>query len=163
MATPRTFPTHIDIPREAREGLVKLLNDHLADTTDLYTQAKQAHWNVKGPQFYQLHLLFDLVAGELLEYVDLIAERITTLGGTAYGTARMAAAATRLPEFPLTAVEGREHRESIIERYGLLATTTREAIDRSNAYNDADTADLFTQVSRGLDLRLWFLEAHLQG
>ncbi|MGH2343841.1 MAG: DNA starvation/stationary phase protection protein Dps [Chloroflexota bacterium] len=162
MATPRTFSTHIDIPAASREGLVKLLNQQLADTTDLYTQAKQAHWNVKGLQFFPLHELFDLVAGELLEYVDLIAERATALGGTANGTTRMAAAATRLPEFPLTAVTGPEHLEAVIQRFGLLATTTREAIDRAVAYNDADTADLFTEVSRGLDKRLWFLEAHLQ-
>jgi starvation-inducible DNA-binding protein len=147
---------------ELREQAIQLLNQQLADTFDLYSQLKQAHWNVKGLQFFQLHELFDKLADEVEEYVDSIAERATALGGTALGTARMSAAASRLPEYPLDAVEGRYHVEALVARVAGLAKTTRAAIDASASFGDADTADLFTEVSRGLDKNLWFLEAHLQ-
>src|SRR3954451_25036519 len=114
----RQFPTHIDIPAERREALVEMLNRHLADTFDLFSQAKQAHWNVKGKDFYQLHLLFDEVAEELSGFVDLIAERATSLGGYATGTARMAAEQSALPEYPIEATEGMEHVRALVERFG---------------------------------------------
>jgi starvation-inducible DNA-binding protein len=154
--------TRIDLPLEIRDQLVTLLNQQLADTFDLYSQSKQAHWNVKGSEFFQLHELYDKLAAELLAYIDLSAERATTLGGTAEGTARMAAAASRLTDYPADEVGSRESVELLAERYAALAATTRAAIDKSTELSDADTADLFTEVSRGLDKSLWFLEAHLQ-
>jgi len=160
MAT--THKTSIDLDGETREQIIALLNQQLADTFDLYSQTKQAHWNVKGPQFFQLHELFDQLAGELIPYVDDIAERATTLGGTALGTARMATKASRLEEYPADVFEGKKSLETLIDRYAALAASTREAIDKSDDLNDADTADLFTGISRGLDKSLWFLEAHLQ-
>ncbi len=153
--------TSIDIALENREQLVSLLNKQLADTFDLYSQTKQAHWNVKGRDFFQLHELFDKLATGLTEHVDTIAERATALGGTALGTTRMAAAASRLPEYP-EIVEGLESVAALAERYGKLAASTRAAIDAATELGDADTADLFTEVSRDLDKSLWFLEAHLQ-
>lgn len=162
MAKPKLHKTSIDIDVETREQIVTLLNQQLADTFDLYSQTKQAHWNVKGMQFIQLHELFDQLAGELLPYVDDIAERVTTLGGTALGTARMASAASRLPEYSTKVVGSQESVEALVERYAALAASTREAIDASDDLGDADTADLFTGVSRGLDKSLWFLEAHIQ-
>jgi starvation-inducible DNA-binding protein len=117
---------------------------------------------VKGPQFFQLHELFDKLAAELLDHVDTIAERSTTLGGTALGTARMAAAKSRLPEYSAETTGGRQSVEALVVRYAELAATTRAAIDRADDLEDVDTADLFTGVSRGLDKSLWFLEAHLQ-
>src|SRR5687767_14692724 len=96
MAKARTFPTRIDLAADKRDKLVEILNQQLADTFDLYSQSKQAHWNVKGPQFHQLHELFDDLAEELQGYTDLIAERATALGGTALGTVRMSAEASRL-------------------------------------------------------------------
>ena len=161
-ARPRTFKTRIDLPAKQREKLIALLNQHLADTFDLHGQAKQAHWNVKGPQFHQLHELFDKLADQVREYVDLIAERATALGGTALGTVRMAAGASRLTEYPLDPGGSMQHVEALAVRFAALATTTREAIDAAEQLGDADTADLFTEVSRGLDKSLWFLEAHLQ-
>jgi starvation-inducible DNA-binding protein len=155
--------TSIDLDAETREQIVALLNQQLADTFDLYSQTKQAHWNVKGPQFFQLHELFDKLAAELLDHVDTIAERSTTLGGTALGTARMAAAKSRLPEYSAEIIGGRESVEALVTRYAELAATARAAIDRADDLGDADTADIFTGVSRGLDKSLWFLEAHLQG
>jgi starvation-inducible DNA-binding protein len=163
MAKSRAFATKIDLAPEVREQAIALLNQQLADTSDLYSQTKQAHWNVKGMQFYQLHLLFDSLAETVEEYIDQIAERATALGGTALGTARMSAAGSRLPEYPLDAVEGRQHVEALAVRFASLAKTSRAAIESANTIGDADTADLFTQISRGLDKHLWFLEAHLQG
>src|SRR3954451_17516833 len=104
----RQFPTHIDIPAEKRESLVEMLNQHLADTSDLYSQSKQAHWNVKGKDFYQLHLLFDETAGAIEPYIDMLAERVTSLGGYATGTNRMSAEHSALPEYPTEAIEGRQ-------------------------------------------------------
>lgn len=160
--TGRMFPTRNDLPEEARTRLVGLLNKRLADTHDLRTQTKHAHWNVKGPNFYQLHLLFDTLVGELDEFADEIAERATALGGTALGTARMVAATTQVPEFPADAFEGMDVVAALADRYKVVAKATREAIDAADELGDKDTADLFTEVSRGLDKSLWFLEAHLQ-
>ena len=158
----KMYKTRNDIPQEMRDQLVTLLNQQLADTFDLYSQTKQAHWNVKGREFFQLHELYDKLAGDVLEYIDLIAERATALGGTAEGTARMAASTSRLPEYPTDEAGSHHSLELLSERYAGLAATTRAAIDRSTELGDADTADLFTEVSRGLDKSLWFLESHLQ-
>lgn len=157
----RFYPTRIDLPMEVRSQVVQILNTSLAATLDLKTQTKQAHWNVKGMDFYQLHELFDELAGELEAYVDLVAERVTALGGTAMGTARLAAAASILPEYDLDAVEGAEHIAALAERYAIYAKHVREAIDQTDELGDADTADLYTEISRTIDMRLWFLEAHL--
>jgi starvation-inducible DNA-binding protein len=162
MTTARTFKTRIELPADRREKLITLLNQHLADTFDLFSQTKQAHWNVKGPQFFSLHELFDKLAEELEGYVDMIAERATALGGLAHGTVRMAAEASRLTEYPLDAPGSLQHLEALAVRFAALAATTRSAIDAANDHGDADTADLFTEVSRALDKGLWFLEAHLQ-
>jgi starvation-inducible DNA-binding protein len=162
MTTTQLFHTRIDLAPDMREMVSALLNQQLADTFDLYSQTKQAHWNVKGAQFYPLHELFDKLAGELEGYVDLIAERVTTLGGTAMGTVRLSSAASRLPEYPLDAIGSLPSVEALVARYASLAATTRAAIDMATEHGDMDTADLFTEVSRGLDKALWFLEAHLQ-
>jgi len=162
MSKLKTYKTRNDLPAEVREQMITLLNQHLADTFDLYSQAKQAHWNVKGPEFFQLHELFDKLADGVQEYVDLIAERVTALGGTAAGTVRMSAAASRLDEYPLDVSHGLSSVEALAGAYASLAETSREAIETAERSDDADTADLFTEVSRGLDKSLWFLEAHLQ-
>jgi starvation-inducible DNA-binding protein len=156
------FSTRNNLDVESREKIVSLLNQHLADTFDLYSQTKQAHWNVKGPQFFALHELFDKLAAQLADGVDIIAERATALGGTARGTARQSAAASRVPEYPPDATTGTQHVEALAVRYAALASTCRSAIDSAIEFGDADTADLFTEISRGLDKSLWFLESHLQ-
>jgi starvation-inducible DNA-binding protein len=140
-----------------------LLNQHLADLSDLYSQTKQAHWNVKGMQFIALHELFDELAGEILGYVDMVAERVTALGGYAMGTARMAAANSQLEEFPLDANDGAAAVKALVDRYAMAAANVRAAIDAADEAGDMATSDLFTEVSRALDKSLWFLEAHLQG
>ncbi|MPY91633.1 MAG: DNA starvation/stationary phase protection protein Dps [Acidimicrobiia bacterium] len=160
--TQRTFPTSIDIPEAQRAQLVSLLNDRLSDTFDLYSQLKQAHWNVKGSDFIQLHELFDQLATTMLGHVDLVAERSTALGGTALGTVRLAAERSTLPEYPLDAVGGLEHVRALVERYGAYARRVRQAIEDADKLGDSDTADLFTEISRATDKDLWFLEAHVQ-
>jgi starvation-inducible DNA-binding protein len=162
MPAARMFKSRIDLPADRRKKLIALLNQHLADTFDLYGQCKQAHWNVKGPQFHHLHELFDELAAEVLAYVDLIAERATALGGTALGTVRMSAESSRLTEYPLDPEGQMGHVEALAVRFAALAATTRSAIEATERLDDADTADLLTEVSRGLDKSLWFLEAHLQ-
>lgn len=158
----RQFRTHVNIPAEKRAALIELLNQSLADTFDLYSQTKQAHWNVKGEEFYQLHELFDEIAGELAGFADELAERAVTLGGTALGTARMAAERSSLPEYPLDAIDGLKHVSTLVDRFGPYASHLRSAIDRADELGDKCTADLYTEIGRDVDKRLWFLEAHLQ-
>ncbi|MBD2356358.1 DNA starvation/stationary phase protection protein Dps [Tolypothrix sp. FACHB-123] len=158
----RLYPTRIDIPAEVRSQIVVLLNQTLAATLDLKTHAKQAHWNVKGTDFYQLHELFDEIAGELEEYIDMFAERVTALGGYAVGTARAAASNSILPEYPFDILDGKDHVTALADRFAPYAKHLRQAIAKTDDLGDADTADLYTEVSRTIDKRLWFLEAHLQ-
>ena len=157
----KIYSTRIDLAEKVRVEVIELLNQTLATTLDLKTQAKQAHWNVKGMDFYQLHELFDEMSGELEEYVDMVAERVTALGGTALGTARIAASESILAEYPLEAVGGMEHITALADRYAAYGKHVREAIDTTGDLGDADTSDMYTEISRTIDKRLWFLEAHL--
>ena len=156
------FKTKNDLPEATRTKAVELLNARLADCADLQTQTKQAHWNVKGPTFIALHELFDKINEEVEDYVDEIAERAVQLGGVAEGTARMAAKRSSLPEYPAKAVDGRSHVEALSTVLAAFGKTARQAIGEANELGDLDTADLFTEVSRGIDKWLWFVEAHLQ-
>ena len=157
------FTTKNDLPEKVREDAVVLLNQVLADITDLYLQTKQAHWNVRGPYFFTLHKLFDELAEGVEEYIDTTAERVTALGGVARGTARQVAAASRLVEFP-TGEQGEplSYVQALSERFSRCAEGVRKGIDAAAELGDADTADLFTGLSRELDKGLWFLEAHLR-
>lgn len=157
----KMYSTRIDLAEEVRAQEIELLNQTLATTLDLKTQTKQAHWNVKGANFLQLHELFDTMATELEGYVDMVAERITTLGGVAMGTARIAAEASVLSEYDLSAVSGTEHVTALADNYAAYGKHVRQAIDTTDNLGDADTADMYTEISRTIDMRLWFLEAHL--
>jgi starvation-inducible DNA-binding protein len=162
MPAGRTHETRIDIPEATRGELIDLLNRRLADTLDLYTQTKYAHWNVKGTDFIQLHELFDGLAVRLLEFADTIAERAVALGGTALGTARMASGASTLREYPEEAIEGMDSVRALADNFAAYAAGTRGAMEESDKLGDMSTNDLFTEVSRQVDKDLWFLEAHLQ-
>lgn len=155
-------PTRIDIPLKTREQLALILNERLADLLDLQLQAKQAHWNFKGPQFMALHQLFDAVAEAVEEFVDTVAERIVTLGGTAEGTVKAVSSRSKLAAYPEHITSGRDHVAALAAALATVAKTIRDAIDNATELADAGTADLFTEVSRGLDKHLWFVEAHLQ-
>ena len=158
MKTP--FDTKVSLSQETRAQVAGILNQTLADLSDLCSQCKQAHWNVRGSLFYPLHKLFDELAGSVEEHLDPLAERITALGGVATGTVRQAAARSALPEFPLEPTEGLACVAALVERFGVCATAARKAIDDTAALGDAGTADLLTGLSQDLDKNLWFLEAH---
>jgi starvation-inducible DNA-binding protein len=156
------FNTKNDLPEATRVKVVELLNARLADCIDLQTQIKQAHWNVKGPNFIALHELFDKINEEVEDYVDEIAERAVQLGGIAQGTTRMVAKRSSLPEYPANTVDGRSHVEALSSALAAFGKSARQAIDTADDLSDLDTADVFTEVSRGIDKWLWFVEAHLQ-
>lgn len=156
------FKTHNDIPEKSRKEINALLNQQLSDIIDLQMQAKQAHWNVKGPSFIALHELFDKAYEELGEFVDEIAERIVQLGGVALGTVRISAKHSRLDEYPLEISAGHDHVEALSIALAAYGKVVRAAIDVAADLKDADTADLLTGVSRGVDKLLWFVEAHGQ-
>jgi len=156
------YETENDLPKAARVELVGILNQRLAGCIDLQTQLKQAHWNVKGPNFIGLHELFDQIDEAVEEYVDLIAERIIQLGGIAEGTARVAAERSRLEEYPLNIADGHAHVEAVSKPLSTFGEEARKTIDEAGELQDADTADIFTEISRGIDKWLWFVEAHSQ-
>jgi starvation-inducible DNA-binding protein len=156
------FKTKNDLSEPIRAKVIELLNARLADAIDLQTQTKQAHWNVKGPNFIALHELFDKINEEVEEYVDDLAERAVQLGGVAEGTARMAAKRSSLNEYPANTVDGRSHVDALSSALAAFGKSARQAIIAANDLGDLDTADLFTEISRGIDKWLWFVEAHLQ-
>ena len=154
--------TKIDIGKETRKKVIGILNQRLADASDLKSQAKQAHWNVKGANFIALHELFDQVSAELDTHVDDIAERITTLGGTAMGTVRLAAENSSLAEYPHEISDGTAHVDALSSALADFGKKVRSDIDATDELDDKDTADLMTGISRGIDKLLWFVEAHNQ-
>lgn len=154
--------TSNDLPADTRSEMIKLCNLRLADCIDLQTQTKQAHWNVRGPSFWGLHKLFDKVNEAVEEYVDLIAERAAQLGGEVEGTSREVAGRTSLPEYPKGLLGGRDSAKALSTSLSAFGKLARQAIDQAEEAEDADTTDMFTEISRGIDQWLWFVEAHLQ-
>lgn len=153
--------TRIDLPDNTRKAMVALLNARLADAIDLRLAMKQAHWNVKGPNFIALHEMFDQMLTRVNGFVDEIAERAVTLGGQAFGTTQAVAKESKLPPYPADITNERAHIEALADRVAAFAKLTRQAIDAADEAGDKDTADLFTGVSKQMDMDLWFLEAHL--
>jgi len=150
------FKTKNDLPESTRSQLVELLTARLSDCTDLQTQCKQTHWNVKGPNFIALHELFDEINEAVEDYVDGIAERAVQLGGVAEGSVRIVAKRSSLPEYPAKAVDGHGHVEALSSALAAFGTGARKGIEQANELGDLDTADLFTEVSRGIDKWLWY-------
>ena len=159
---PKLYKTGNDLPKKSRIEIIELVNKRLADAVDLHMQMKQAHWNVKGPNFIGLHELFDRVHEAMGEYVDTLAERAVQLGGVAEGTVRIAAKRTLLPEYPRDIAEGPSHVNAVSIALAAFGHEVRQSIHEADELNDADTADIFTEVSRGIDKWLWFVEAHAQ-
>lgn len=157
-----SHPTRNDLKSNAKKVSIELLNARLADAIDLALLTKQAHWNVKGPQFIAIHEMLDGFRAELDTHVDTIAERAVQLGGTALGTTQVVADASKVKAYPTDIFKTRDHIEALIDRYAEVAKTVRQAIDEAGEAGDADTADIFTAYSRALDKSLWFLEAHIQ-
>lgn len=154
--------TRNSLPEKTRQEIAALLQERLSDSIDLMLQAKQAHWNVKGPNFIALHGLFDKVFSDTEKYVDLIAERIVQLGGIAHGTIRVAGRESSLPEYPLNISSGKKHVAGLAHAIAFYGGLIRKGIELSAEVGDADTADILTEVSRGADTNLWFVEAHEQ-
>src|SRR5213594_1610532 len=159
----RLYPTKNDLPEAARREAIGLLNQRLADCIDLQAQCKQAHWNVKGPTFIALHKLFDEINEDVEEYVDLIAERIVQLGGIAEGTVGVVEGRSTLIDYPLTLSTGAEHVAALSDALAAFGRTVRVGIEEMNELEDAGSADILTEISRGVDKWLWFVEAHQQG
>jgi starvation-inducible DNA-binding protein len=154
--------TKMDLPETIRCQAIELLNQSLVDALDLELQARQAHWNVKGPSFIALHELFAKVADELDAFADDIAERVTALGGVALGTVQVVAKQSRVPKYPTELLTCRGHLEALSGNVACFARSARETRGSADDLGDASTADLFTEVARGADKLLWLLEAHLR-
>ncbi|MEC7519881.1 MAG: DNA starvation/stationary phase protection protein Dps [Myxococcota bacterium] len=155
------FPSHVNLNDDVRSELVELLNDTLATSIDLTYQVKQAHWNIKGPWFFARHELFDKLAGNLREWTDDIAERASTLGGYAKGTVRMAAGTSKLGEYDERVIEGKQHIRALVDRYTTFTQQLRDGIATAQKKEDVVTEDLLTEVARGAELDMWFLESHI--
>ena len=156
------FITRNDLPKASRVQVSELLNRRLADALDLQGQCKQAHWNVKGPQFISLHKLFDDVHADVTEYADLIAERIVQLGGVAMGTVRDVAEASEMDQYPPSIASGEDHVKALSAAVAAFGLRMRLAIGETDDLDDAATADICTEITRGADKWLWFIEAHTQ-
>ena len=152
--------TKNDLPEKVRSEMIELLNARLADAIDLRLQTKHAHWNVKGPNFIALHELFDKLAEEVDEQADLLAERGVQLGGAAAGTVQAVGKATKLPAYPVGILESSATIASLSDAYAAVGKAVREAIEVAAKSGDYDTSDIFTEISRGIDKALWFIEAH---
>ena len=158
----KLFSTKNDLPEDKRVEVIGLLNQRLAEAIDLQSQCKQAHWNVKGPSFIGLHKLFDDVNEDVESYVDLIAERVVQLGGIAEGTIGAAEQRSKLPDYPIGIASGPEHVAALSDALSAFGRAARISIEEMNELEDADSADMLTEISRGVDKWLWFVEAHQQ-
>ena len=156
------IPTKNDLKSNAKTASIELLNARLADAIDLALITKQAHWNVKGPQFITIHEMLDGFRADLDGHVDTMAERAVQLGGTAHGTSQEVAKASALKPYPTDIHKTKDHIAALIDRYAATAKSVRKAINEAEEAGDAGTADIFTAFSLALDKSLWFLEAHVQ-
>ena len=153
-------PTHNTLSENIRAQSIELLNKHLAAAIDLHGQTKQAHWNVRGPNFIAIHELFDKVSTEVENYSDLLAERARGLGGVAQGTVQTAAHNSFLVPYTLAVADEQQHAFAVSGALAAFGQSVRDASDLAADFGDMTTADLFTEISRGIDQQLWFVESH---
>lgn len=153
--------TRNTLPAMIRSQSVEVLNKHLAASIDLHAQTKQAHWNVRGPNFIAIHELFDRVSEQVELFSDMLAERAGGLGGPAHGTVQVAASNSFLiPYAPLIADEA-SHVFAVAGALAAFGQSVRDSSLAAAKFGDADTADLLTEISRGIDQQLWFVESHM--
>ena len=150
------------LPEKSRIESINLLNNSLANLTDLYSQIKNAHWNVKGMEFYSLHTMFDLIAVDIEKQIDIVAERVTSLGGTALGTIQEAVKNTNLNIYPSNVFNAKDHLEKLAKNFAIIIELTRQNIKQTADLDDYATNDIYINLVRVVELRLWFIEAHLQ-
>jgi starvation-inducible DNA-binding protein len=153
--------TRNDLPSNARSAMIALLNARLVDAIDLRLALKQAHWNIKGPNFIALHEMLDAMQQRVDVFADEIAERGVALGGVVAGTTQAVADGSKLAAYPAEIIAEADHLKALADRLATFGKLAREAIDAADDAGDKDTADLFTAVSRQVDKDLWFIEAHL--
>lgn len=152
----------IELDQRPRAESCTILNEILADSTILYALYKKHHWNVAGPTFYQLHLLFDKHAEEQLELIDLIGERVQTLGGIAVGDPRHAAELTTIERAPDGAEEVPAQITRLLEAHRIIIGKVRAGIEKTEKNGDYGSNDLLMgDVLRRHELQVWFLSAHL--
>ena len=153
------FESHVALDEKTRTAMVAQLNIALATTVDLSTQVKQAHWNVKGPQFFARHELFDALAGRLRGCADTMAERAATLGGYARGTTRDAVESSVIGPYDDDAINGQQHMRALMKQYVKYCDLLRTCAKETDG--DLATQDLFIETLRIAELDLWFLESHV--
>ncbi len=153
--------THNTLAEDVRMKSIDILNKHLAAAIDLHAQVKQAHWNVRGAGFMAVHLLFDTISGEVEEWSDMLAERAGQFGSTAHGTVQVVAKNSFLVPYPLGIAPVKDHIFAIASALAAFGQSTREAISLCDDNDDPATADLFTEITRGIDKQLWFVESHI--
>jgi starvation-inducible DNA-binding protein len=153
--------THNTLAEKVRAQSVELLNKHLAAAIDLHAQVKMAHWNVRGPGFIAIHELFDSVSEKVEDYSDLLAERAGGLGGTAHGTIQVAAEKSFLVPYPHGIADVANHVFAVASSLAAFGQSARNAVSTATKFGDVDTADLFTEISRGIDQQLWFVESNI--
>lgn len=154
--------TRNTLSQNIRSQSIELLNKHLAAAIDLQAQLKQAHWNVQGPNFIAIHELFDKVSAEAGTYADMLAERARGLGGVAQGTIHLAVKRSFLVPYAIDIADEQEHVFAVSGALAAFGQSVREASDLAADFGDASTADLFTQISRGIDHQLWLVESHAE-
>ena len=158
--TVKQFP--IGLSYEARMYSCQRLNKVLADTQILYGLYKKHHWLMRGATFYQLHLVLDKHAGEQLELVDTIAERVQSLGGVALGDPRHVAEITSIPRPPDGVEEVPAMRSRLLEAHEAILIEAHDAAARTGELGDDGTNDLLvSQVIMTGELQAWFLAEHL--
>jgi starvation-inducible DNA-binding protein len=152
----------IELKQEARSRSCTLLNEILADSAVLYAMYKKHHWNVAGPTFYQLHLLFDKHAGEQLELIDELAERVQMLGGVSVGDPRHAAELTTIDRPPDGAEGVPAMLTRLLEAHRTIVGKVRAAIETTEENKDWGTNDLLMgDVLRRHEMQVWFVSEHL--
>ena len=158
----RMYSNRVSLSSDIKKKVVTILQVRLAEAADMHSQSKFAHWNVKGDNFYQLHLMFDQVAKVIGKQFDPIAERLTQLGGVANGTVRQASFVSTLPEYPVEVVAGMDHVRALADSLGQYCKGMRDASSKIDDIGDEPTSDFFNQLIVDAEEQLYFLESHLE-
>lgn len=161
-AKAKLHPTKHPLNANLRGSMVELLQKHLGTAIDITYQTKQAHWNVKGMNFIAVHKLFDELHETTEDFVDNIAERLTALGGQAHGTVQASTENTVLDPYPLDLVKSEDHLKRLADSYAKWSGELIKGIEEASEAGDDLTEDLLTEVGRGIDEALYFLESHFQ-